>query len=222
MSKPEEKKEAFVPDATGTVPVSGMEKAVARLRVLLEHAKLEGEEIAVEKARFREEARSILDAAGEAAKRVLFRGPAKEGGGLEVSLPDYSKKGSRPKLSDSTWKALTRAGGAEALVLAEKEAKGEEAAREALDGLLEKEVVCTLRGPWVTEWLKPYLEGLAAQGVGLPDGWEQPVIEEEVRVRAAGIPRLKELARSENRATAAVAKLLLEKGLRDLRVEHKK
>ncbi|MBM4371341.1 MAG: hypothetical protein FJ098_06780 [Deltaproteobacteria bacterium] len=191
---------------------------MGRFRVLSEHAKLEGEEITGIKERLRQVSREILDSVsgGEEAKRVLIRA-GKEGGGVEVSPPDYEKDGNRPSLSEATMKEITRAGGFGLLV---DDVEGGEAEKKArLLELVSREKVVILKGKWVTDWFLPYLEQIQGQ---VPADWGLPEIQEITKVVASGITRLKELSRSESPATRSVAEILLDKGLKDMAVSYKK
>lgn len=203
----------LIPDATGTVFVKD-HRELAKAYVLKDaYFKMESETLGEMKGSFRDYSREILGRVAEGVKRIFFLGG--KGGGVGVSIPDYTKDGNRLNLSDTTMKEVGKAGGIEALGIPVSELFIED--RDS------SEPTIILRGIWYNWFLTNLIQtGKAPQeSVGVGKDIEVVPVKENVvrKLRVESIVRLKALIATATGEAKRVAEILLDRGLKDFTVK---
>lgn len=183
----------MIPDASGTVRISGMEEKVSAYKTKSVFLKGLTGEVDALKVEFRKTALEHVTACGDAAgavKRIEFMSAE---GAVAVALPDTSKAGNR-------------------LVLTDEVLAGCAAAGIDLAPLVETERKFVLTGQWV-EWFSQYLAQIQATGGQIPAGVEE---QSSTKLNAGAVSMLRAMVTGlpDLDPRKGVARTVLEKALK--------
>ena len=199
----------YIPDNSGTIYVNGHEDEIFAFATKKTYSDTLAAEVGVAKKGLRQLALDALKRASEGAMRVCILGKAAIA--VTASLPDYGKEGNRLVISDATYKAYKKAGGAEAMEVTEADIFD----TTVVTG--KKAVV--LSGKWATWFAEQYFVSGKIDPEAEAD-IEQVETEPSTtrRLSHVAIARLKAISASGSNKARKVADLLLDKGLKAMTI----